>query len=48
MFVAEHAEVPRKHYGEVVKGVKDPARLYLPEAGKKDSAADVHVGQDLF
>ena len=48
MFVAENAEVLRKHYNKVVKGVKDPTPLYLPEAGKKASAADVDVGQDLF
>lgn len=48
IFVAESAEVLRKHYDEVVKGVNYLTPLYLPEAWKKDSAADVDVGQDLF
>jgi hypothetical protein len=34
MGVAENAEVLGKHYKEVVKEVKDPTPLYLPEAGK--------------
>ena len=34
MFVAENAEVFRKHYEQIVETVSDPVTLYLPEGGK--------------
>ena len=48
MFVAENAEVIRKHYEQIVETVNNPVPLYLPEAGKKASVANVDVYQDLF
>jgi demethoxyubiquinone hydroxylase (CLK1/Coq7/Cat5 family) len=48
MFVAENAEVVRKHYEQIVETVDNPVPLYLPEAGKQASAATLDVGQDLF
>ena len=48
MFVAENAEVLRKHYDQIVENVDDPVPFYLPEAGKQASAATLDVGQDLF
>ena len=48
MFVAENAEVLRKHYEQIVETVDDPVPLYLPKAGKQALAATLDVGQDLF
>ena len=48
MFVAENAEVLRKHYDQIVENVGDPVPFYLSEAGKQASAATLDVGQDLF
>ena len=48
MFVAENAEVLRKHYDQIVETVNDPVPFYLPKAGKHASAATLDVGQDLF
>ena len=48
MFVAENAEVLRKHYDQIVETVNDPVPFYLPKAGKQASAATLDVGQDLF
>ena len=48
MFVAENAEVLRKHYDQIVENVDDLVPFYLPEAGKQALAATLDVGQDLF
>ena len=48
MFVAENAEVLRKHYKQIVKTVNILTPLYLSEAGKQVSPAGVDVHQDLF
>ena len=48
MFVAENAEVLRKQYEQIVETVNNIVPLYLLETGKKASAANVDVGQDLF
>ena len=48
MFVAGNAEVLRKHYEQIVETVNNQVPLYLPEAGKQASAANIDVGQDLF
>ena len=47
MFLKENMEILRKHYKEVVKGVKDPVPLYLPELVQADETK-VDVGGDLF
>ena len=47
MFLKENVEILRKHYEEVVKGVKDPVPLYLPELVEaKETKVD--VGADVF
>lgn len=45
MFVAEKTVLPRKHYEDVVKGVKNLTPLYLPEAKKEANITDVDVRQ---
>ena len=48
MCVGENAEVCRRDHEQIVETVDNPVPLYLPEAGKQDSAATSDVGQDLF
>ena len=48
MFIAENAEVLRKHYDQIVETVNDPVPFYLPKAGKQASATTLDVGQDLL
>ena len=47
MFLKENVDILRKHYEEVVKGVKDPVPLYLPELVEaKETKVD--VGGNVF
>ena len=48
MFLAETAEVLRMYYKQIVETFNNPVPLDLTEAGKRASAANVDVGQDLF